>query len=281
MDEFEIQYRIDNKYENHVRKANFQLLVLPESNKEQKVSELKFATSGDYEIHFSKNIFGFKTIHYFINTPFTEFWFSLSAKIEKAQFNPYSLSPWSSFAEYEEIHSLDFFIENSLFVTSTDLTRLPAAIDFTFPVYSETIQVFDFLLELNSYIYKLLTYTPASTDINTRIEQILEYRKGVCQDYAHLFISVCRKNKIPARYVSGYLNQGADFIGASQLHAWVEVLVPGLGWIGFDSTNNLLADHHYLKIAHGADYRDCSPIIGVLESTGVQRSIHSVTVMNQ
>ena len=281
MDEFEIQYHIENRYENQVRKANFQLLVVPESNREQKVSELKFATSGDYQIHFSKNIFGFKTIQYFVDTPFTEFKFSLSAKIEKAEFNPYSLSPWSSFAEYEEIRSLDFRIDNAIFLSATDLTRFPIGGDFEFPGYSENIRVFDFLLELNSYIFKLLIYTPESTNINTRIEEVLEFKKGVCQDYAHLFISLCRKNKIPARYVSGYLNQGADFIGSSQLHAWVEALVPGLGWVGFDSTNNLLADHHYLKIAHGTDYRDCSPIIGVLESTGVQRSIHSVTVTNQ
>jgi transglutaminase-like putative cysteine protease len=134
---------------------------------------------------------------------------------------------------------------------------------------------------LNSHLFHLLEYSPESTDVNTPIEDILKIRKGVCQDFAHLFISVCRQNKIAARYVSGYLNQGAGFTGASQLHAWVEVLIPELGWIGFDSTNNLLADHHYIKIAHGTDYRDCSPIIGVLESTGNQKSIHSVTVTNQ
>jgi len=281
MDEFEIQYRIENKYENQVRKANFQLLVIPEYSSGQKVSDIKFATSGAHEIHFSKNIFGFKTINYYIDRPFSEFWFKLSAKIEKAELNPYAISPWTAIAEYEEIQSLDFFIDNALFLCATDLTSLPLGSDFLFTGYSKEVQVFDFLMELNSCIFNLLTYTPESTDINTRIEEVLQLKKGVCQDYAHLFISVCRKNKIPARYVSGYLNQGTDLVGTSQLHAWVEALVPGLGWVGFDSTNNLLADHHYFKIAHGTDYRDCSPIIGMLESTGVQRSIHSVTVTNQ
>ena len=81
--------------------------------------------------------------------------------------------------------------------------------------------------------------------------------------------------------MSGYLDQGAGFVGTGQLHAWVEALIPELGWIGFDSTNDLLADHHYIKIAHGTDFTDCSPIIGVLESAGMQKSIHSVTVTNQ
>jgi transglutaminase-like putative cysteine protease len=154
-------------------------------------------------------------------------------------------------------------------------------VNCSFPEYSGEIQVFEYLLKLNSYLFELLEYSPESTDINTPIEEVLSIRKGVCQDFAHLFISVCRQNKIPARYVSGYLNQGAGFTGTSQLHAWAEALIPELGWVGFDATNNLVADHHYIKIAHGTDYRDCSPIIGVLETTGAQKSIHSVTVTNQ
>jgi transglutaminase-like putative cysteine protease len=281
MNEFELQYSIENKYENTVRRANFQLLVIPESGKDQKVHDLKFSCSANHEIHISKNIFGFKTIQYYIDKPFSEFWFKLSAKIERPELNPFCLSPWSPLAEYEEINLSEFYINNYLFLSSTDLTKLPSTADFEFPSYSRDIQVFDFLINLNSYIFGLLTYAPESTNINTQIGEVLQHKKGVCQDYAHLFISVCRKNKIPARYVSGYLNQGDDFIGSSQMHAWAEALIPGLGWVGFDSTNNLLADHHYMKIAHGTDFRDCSPIIGILESTGTQQSIHSVTITNQ
>jgi len=281
MNEFELEYTIENSYEQPVRRANFQLLVIPDSGKDQKVSDLKFYCSGTQDMHLSKNIFGFKTIQYYIDKPFTEFWFKLSAKIERPELNPFRLSPCAPGAEYEEINLPDFQIDNFLFLSVTNLTTLPSSSSISFPEYSKDIQVFDFLLELNTFIFKLLHYSPQSTDINTRIEEVLLYREGVCQDYAHLFISVCRKNKIPARYVSGYLNQGVDFIGSSQMHAWAEALIPGMGWVGFDSTNNLLADHHYLKIAHGTDYRDCSPIIGILEATGMQRSNHSVTITNQ
>ncbi|MDZ7614542.1 MAG: transglutaminase family protein [Flavobacteriaceae bacterium] len=103
----------------------------------------------------------------------------------------------------------------------------------SFPAYSKDCQLFDYLSKLNIFIFKLLEYSPESTDVNTPIEEILKIRKGVCQDYAHLFISVCRLNRIPARYVSGYLNQGAGYTGASQLHAWAEVYIPELGcdWV--------------------------------------------------
>jgi transglutaminase-like putative cysteine protease len=281
MQEFFLEYYIENKYESPVRKANFQLLVIPDSNSHQIVRELKFLCSETHESHRSKNIFGFETINYYIGKPFSEFWFKLSARIQKEEINPFYLSPLNPSSEFELINSLDFQIDNYLFLQATYLTRMPAEVESPFPAYSGDIQIFDYLLELNTYIFQLLEYSPESTDVNTPIEEVLQIKRGVCQDYAHLFISVCRKNKIPARYVSGYLDQGAGFVGTGQLHAWVEAFIPGLGWIGLDSTNNLLADHHYIKIAHGTDFTDCSPIIGVLESAGMQKSIHSVTVTNQ
>lgn len=281
MEEFYIEYFIENKYESLVRKANFQLLIIPDSNLQQKVSDLKSSCSEDKEMYLSKNIFGFETITYYINKPFSEFWFRLSARIRKQEINPFYVSPLLPTDEFELIHSLEFQIDNNLFLSPTDLTKMPQVVYYSFPVYSGEIQVFEYLLKLNNYLFELLEYSPESTDVNTPIEEVLSIRKGVCQDYAHVFLAVCRQNKIPARYVSGYLNQGADFIGSSQLHAWIEALIPDLGWVGFDATNNLVADHHYIKIAHGTDYRDCSPIIGVLETTGAQKSIHSVTVTNQ
>ena len=281
MEEFFLEYFIENKYESPVRRANFQLLVLPESTSTQRVTELKLQSSENRELHRSKNLFGFETLTCYMGHPFTEFWFKLSAKIRKSEINPFHVSPLTPAKEFEIIHSLDYQIDNYLFVLTTPLTKMTEADLGLFPAYSGENQLFDYLTTLNTFISKLLEYSPESTDVNTPIEEILQIRRGVCQDFAHLFIAVCRQNKIPVRYVSGYLNQGAGFVGTSQLHAWAEVLIPELGWIGFDATNNLLADHHYLKIAHGTDFRDCSPIIGVLESAGKQKSIHSVTVTNQ
>lgn len=281
MQKFDIEYFIDNKYEQSVRKATFQLLVIPESNHQQKVAHVNFNCSENHDAHISRNIFGFETITYYIVKSFSEFWFKLSAEVQKPEINPFYVSPLMPDYEFEFINSHEFQIDNHLFLWPTLLTQMPVEVNCSFPVYSGKNQVFNYLLELNSSIHNLLEYSPESTDVNTPIEEVLKIRKGVCQDFAHVFISVCRQNKIPARYVSGYLNQGAGFTGSSQLHAWVEALIPQLGWIGFDSTNNLLADHQYIKIAHGADYRDCSPIIGIIEAAGTQKSIHSVTVNNQ
>jgi hypothetical protein len=121
MEDFYIEYFIENKYESPVRKANFQLLVIPDSGS-QRVQELKFYSSADQEMHISKNIFGFETINYYISNPFSEFWFKLSAKIEKQKINPFYISPLLPIDEFELIHSLDFQIDNNSFLSSTELT---------------------------------------------------------------------------------------------------------------------------------------------------------------
>jgi transglutaminase-like putative cysteine protease len=117
--------------------------------------------------------------------------------------------------------------------------------------------------------------------VKSTANDALKVKSGVCQDYTHIFISMCRYNGIPARYVSGYLNQGVNFLGNSLMHAWTEAFVPGVGWIAFDPTNNLLVDENYIKVSHGADYADCSPIKGVLKTKGENQTTYSVKVTSQ
>ncbi|MCD1258908.1 transglutaminase family protein [Paenibacillus athensensis] len=128
---------------------------------------------------------------------------------------------------------------------------------------------------LNSGIHGDLTYDPEATHVHTTVGQTLELRRGVCQDYAHLMIAVCRSLGVPARYVSGYHFVGdlqggsADFEQAS--HAWVEVQLPGTGWVGFDPTNNAEVGWRYVKLGHGRDYQDIVPVKGVYRGTANQR----------
>ncbi|MGN7454542.1 transglutaminase family protein [Paenibacillus pasadenensis] len=117
-------------------------------------------------------------------------------------------------------------------------------------------------------------YDPLATTVQTKASDLLQTRRGVCQDFAHLMIACCRCQGVPARYVSGYhfvgdLSGGnADFEQAS--HAWVEAYVPGAGWRGYDPTNASLVGERYVKLGHGLDYRDIVPFKGVYLGSGVQ-----------
>ncbi len=129
-------------------------------------------------------------------------------------------------------------------------------------------------------IYADFQYDPDATHVQTTIQEMLSIQRGVCQDFAHLMIAICRMKGLPARYVSGYhfigdLQVGEhDFQQAS--HAWVEVYIPGMGWCGFDPTNNVSVNRRYVKLGYGRDYEDITPVKGVYRGTPVQNM--SVTV---
>lgn len=108
-----------------------------------------------------------------------------------------------------------------------------------------------------------VVYTAGVTDAKTRAEDALALGQGVCQDHSHIFLSAARHLGFPSRYVSGYLMMN-DRIDQDASHAWAEVYLDGLGWVGFDISNGISPDERYVKIAHGLDYTDCSPTRGIL-----------------
>ncbi len=124
-------------------------------------------------------------------------------------------------------------------------------------------------LAIMRHIHREFRYQPNVTHVNTRAADVLRLGAGVCQDFAHLMLGICRSLRMPARYVSGYLYNGpADQLkGAQASHAWVEVYVPGHGWCPLDPTNNMRPDGRYVKIGAGRDYADVSPVRGSYRGT--------------
>jgi transglutaminase-like putative cysteine protease len=118
-------------------------------------------------------------------------------------------------------------------------------------------------------MYTRFAYNQRSTSVDSPIDDALEARAGVCQDFAHIFIALARRLGVPARYVSGYLFQEGtnDRSVDGATHAWVEVLLPELGWVGLDPTNNLLAAERHIRVAVGRDYADVPPTRGVFKGT--------------
>jgi transglutaminase-like putative cysteine protease len=119
------------------------------------------------------------------------------------------------------------------------------------------------VLAMMKFVYTNLKYESNSTHVHTHMSEVLQDRRGVCQDFAHVLIGLCRSLKIPARYVSGYLATEA----ASATHAWVEVFVPGYGWRGLDPTHNCQISETYVKLGNGRDYADVPPITGNYRGT--------------
>jgi transglutaminase-like putative cysteine protease len=118
-------------------------------------------------------------------------------------------------------------------------------------------------LAIMRFVYGHLAYVPNSTHVHTHMDEAWAQREGVCQDYAHVMIGLCRALKIPALYVSGYLATET----ANATHAWMELFLPGLGWRGLDPTHNRQVNDSYVKLAVGRDYADVPPVAGHYKGT--------------
>lgn len=116
---------------------------------------------------------------------------------------------------------------------------------------------------LSSAVSDAIAYRPGVTHAHTTAAEALALGEGVCQDHAHALIACARHRGIPARYVSGYLFATEDGIPHEAAHAWAELHIPGLGWVGFDPANRSCPDARYIRLGSGFDAQDAAPIRGV------------------
>lgn len=180
-------------------------------------------------------------------------------------------TPWplARIGEAErETRVFDFLQESRFVELSPEFWRM--AIDATDGI-TDTWQAAQALMRA---VYTQFKYEPNSTGVHTHARDVLREKRGVCQDFAHVMLSLCRARKIPALYVSGYL---ATEI-ASATHAWVEVLIPGVGWQALDPTHNCQPGETYVKIAVGRDYADAAPVTGQYKGTLERRMDVKVSI---
>jgi transglutaminase-like putative cysteine protease len=146
--------------------------------------------------------------------------------------------------------------------------RVAVVEEMAVPFRSNSDEHFDAVQRMTELIHRDFEYRSGVTGVTTSIDQIVAGRQGVCQDFTHLLLRMCRSIDIPARYASGYIAERSQSdahapsrgVGAS--HAWVEAYTPTHGWRGFDPTNNLVANEYYVKIGIGRDYSDVPPTRG-------------------
>jgi transglutaminase-like putative cysteine protease len=168
----------------------------------------------------------------------------------------------------------DFLRPSKYVAFSKQLTKLSSV------VLPDTGDFTECLHNLNRYIFEEFTYTPGATDVNTDVNELLNRKEGVCQDFSHFMIGICRVAGIPARYVSGYIETDPApegvLVGATASHAWVEVMAPNGFWVGLDPTNDIVEGERHVQIGIGRDYYDVPPMKGTFK--GPNRQVMSVDV---
>ena len=175
-------------------------------------------------------------------------------------------------------------VEPYQFVFDSPLLRVsPELADYAQASFSPETPLLMAVADLNKRIFKDFKFDPVATTVATPLEEVLEKRRGVCQDFAHLAIASLRSLGLPARYVSGYLRTRPPagqprLVGADASHAWFAAFCPDVGWVDFDPTNNVLPAEEHITVAFGRDYSDVSPVAGVITGGGAHEVKVSVDV---
>lgn len=207
------------------------------------------------------------TVHHFgIRAPHSELEITAEAHVETRLTNPFAtldlVGDDGTFYQSEELRQ-----EFAEYLSPTRYVQEePGIASLAQAVRPEAgPSVASYLIAATHLVHDTLEYVPGATDVQTTLAEVLRERRGVCQDFAHVMLALCRHRGIPSRYVSGYVyaTSGKSLRADQATHAWVECLLPNRQWRGFDPTNNLLVNDQYIKIHLGRDYADVPPTRGV------------------
>lgn len=259
---WEIIHRTEYKYASPVRDSFNEARLQPFSDEWQRVGHFLLKVLPAARLQHHRDFYSNVVHHFDITEPHTTLVVESNLQVTtkpRPQLSP-EATPWplARIGEAEkETRVFDFLQESRFVEISPEFWRL--AIDATHGI-TDTWQA---TLALMQMVHRTLKYEPNSTGVHTHASEVLRDKRGVCQDFAHVMCSLCRSVKIPALYVSGYL---ATEI-ASATHAWVEVLIPGVGWLALDPTHNCQPGETYVKVAVGRDYADVAPVTGQYKGT--------------
>ncbi len=257
-------------YSTPVQRCAMSLCLEPSTDSDQRLIDFRVSTTPEASLIEEMDVFGNTKHSFTINRMHETLEVVAHSTIDKAPSSTPS-SPLGAGA-WEEVRSWAGDYPSWQFMQPTPLTSPSPALDRF--IGDRGISCGDdpleSLLRLSETLRLGLEYVPGSTSVVSTIDHIMETGQGVCQDYAHLMLTIARCWGIPGRYVSGYLygSRSESQWEGTATHAWVECMLPEVGWVGVDPTNEGRVDERYVRIAVGRDYRDVAPTKGVLIGGG-------------
>lgn len=275
-------------YAARVSQCYNQAFVIPRVTPRQKVNASRVSVSpypGNTSQH--SDYFGNPTYFFDIQRPHKNLQITAQSEVEVAEVSTVAnfdfgitygetLEYMSASKTQNILKAREYLLNSPMIKSSNELA------EYAMPSFEKNRSLKSCVSDLTSRIFDEFTYDPTSTTIATPIKEVLQNKRGVCQDFAHLQIGCLRSVGIPARYVSGYLETlpppGKEkLVGADATHAWLAYFSPDEGWVEFDPTNNTLAKHQHIVTAFGRDYYDVTPLKGVIYGGG-ESPILSVSV---
>jgi transglutaminase-like putative cysteine protease len=275
----DIRYVTRFDYAEAVRESQNELRACPVSDHHQQLLSYRVTTSPSSRILSTTDYWGTRVDAFGIRSPHGSLEIVAEAVVETQPASRIVASP-----RFHEVADLDFRDEHTEYLVASPHVSWGPGISAVARRCADTVG--DDLISLVLALYRAggaaLSYVPGATYVGVEVEDVLTRGEGVCQDYAHLVIAMCRSLGIPARYVSGYLFSSDDATGELgdhdlvnvQTHAWIEVAIPGNGWWALDPTNQGEVGEQHVKIGHGRDYDDVPPLKGAFSGP----SAHELSV---
>jgi len=288
---YRVTHRTEYEYEEDVAASHSRLHLLPRDGPGQTCVSTEIASAppaGDYSEHadFFGNRVGYLAIHESHRA--LDITATSIVEVDDGEREPslFGERPWEGVRDAvwrdgraDAVDAIPFALDSPL-VAASEALRAYAA-----PSFPRGRALLDAVIDLASRIHADFEYKPGATEVGTPPEEVLEGRKGVCQDFAHVGIGCLRSLGLPARYVSGYLETDPPpgrpkLVGADVSHAWFSVLVPEAGWLDVDPTNDVVPSDRHVTTAWGRDYSDVTPLKGVVfTATAEQDLVVSVDVV--
>lgn len=280
MADYHINHITRYTYPSTVIDCTNQLMLYPIIDGQQSVSKHELKISNDPAVEVFTDYFGNRVGVFSIVRPHNELTITSVIDVSiSAVESPPDTTPPS--AQWEELERSDTMVPFLDFLQAETFTAEEEMRSFLASVIDRSKTPFTNAQILSEFVFKNFEYKKGVTNVETKVDDILKLKAGVCQDFAHLLILMLRINGIPARYVSGYIcPKNHELRGEGATHAWVETYVPQYGWIGLDPTNNCIVSDRHVRLAIGRSFSDCTPVKGTYKGSSEHTLEVSVSIDN-
>ena len=260
------------RYSLPIWQSAMELRMQPRSENTQRCFNFQLAINPTTRVFSYRDHFGNMVHHFDVPGQHQQLTITADAlvEVETPAPLPQSLGPDA----WDELDSMigqedywDMLMPSRFACSSPEVEALAVALEVVERGGREPLEL---LTTLNSKLCQYFSYVKRSTAVDSAVGEAIRSRQGVCQDFAHTMICIVRNLRIPCRYVSGYLHRDpehADRSDEGATHAWVEALLPRIGWVGFDPTNNLIVGGRHIRTAIGRDYSDVPPTVGTMKGS--------------
>jgi transglutaminase-like putative cysteine protease len=265
---FSIHHITRYEYTRLVKESLNQIKIHPFSNATQEILQHELIISHNPELHLFQDYWGNRTGIFTIADSHKSLTIESKLVVRTIEKSP----PTST----ENISTEWTIPSNDLFLTELSIpeqiTKQSEIDEIVKAIQTEGKKYAEIIHACSEYIYKHFRYIKGITDYETTVDEILEHKSGVCQDFAHVLLQILRTIGIPCLYVSGYICPNKNGMrGEGATHAWVEAWIPEYGWAGIDPTNNVWIQGNHVKLAAGRNFNDCTPVKGTFKGSARQQ----------